>query len=71
MVSRRLALQMGVSHAYISKLEKAGRISPKVLRQVAAGLAISRRPRRILRETGTSVVDGLELDFWGALDKDA
>ena len=49
-----LALRMGVSQAYISKLEKARTISPKVLHQVAGALATHKRPRRSVRRTGTS-----------------
>ena len=49
-----LALRMGVSQAYVSKLEKARKVSPKVLQQVAQALAKQKRSGRILRKTGTS-----------------
>jgi DNA-binding XRE family transcriptional regulator len=47
-----LASRMGVSQAYASKLEKARKVSPKVLHQVGLALAKPKRPRRVLRKTG-------------------
>ncbi len=49
-----LALRMGVSQAYVSKLEKARKVSPKVLHQVGVALAKPKRARRVLKKTGTS-----------------
>jgi DNA-binding XRE family transcriptional regulator len=49
-----LASRMGVSQAYVSKLEKARKVSPKVLHQVSLALAKPKRPRRVLKKTGTS-----------------
>jgi DNA-binding XRE family transcriptional regulator len=49
-----LAVRMGVSQAYVSKLEKARKVSPKVLHQVSLALAKSKRARRVLKKTGTS-----------------
>ena len=49
-----LAIRMGVSQAYVSKLEKAKKVSPKVLHQVGVALAKPIRPRRVLKKTGTS-----------------
>lgn len=49
-----LAVRMGVSQAYVSKLEKARSVSPKVWHQVGLALAKPKRPRRALKKTGTS-----------------
>jgi len=49
-----LASRMGVSQAYVSKLEKARKVSPKVLHQIGVALAKPKRARRVLKKTGTS-----------------
>ena len=49
-----LAIRMGVSQAYVSKLEKARKVSPKVLHQVSLALAKPKRHRRVLKKTGTT-----------------
>jgi ribosome-binding protein aMBF1 (putative translation factor) len=49
-----LAIRMGVSQAYVSKLEKARKVSPKVFHQVGLALAKPKRARRVLKKTGTS-----------------
>lgn len=49
-----LALRMGVSQAYVSKLEKARKVSPKVIHQVSLALAKPKRARMVLKKTGTS-----------------
>ncbi len=50
----KLAIRMGVSQAYVSKLEKAKKVSPKVLHQVGLALAKPKRARRGLKKTGTA-----------------
>ncbi len=49
-----LAMRTGVSQAYVSKIEKARKVSPKVLHHVSLALAKLKRPRRIAKKTGTS-----------------
>ncbi len=47
-----LAMRMGVSQAYVSKMEKARKVSPKVLHQVGMALAKPKRARRVLKKPG-------------------
>jgi DNA-binding transcriptional regulator YiaG len=49
-----LATRMGIGQAYVSKLEKARKVSPKILHQVGLALAKLKRPRRVLKKTATS-----------------
>ena len=49
-----LAIRMGVSPAYVSKLEKARTVSTKVLHQVGLAVAKPKRSCRVLKKIGTS-----------------